>query len=80
MRKLYIDSTGELILPKKYLNKYPLRITTAWTKTIIYHKKSSLWKSEVTYCNTKNKPYIEDGLIKINDEVYQLELFGKRKK
>jgi len=80
MRKLYVNSAGKLILPKKYIGVYPLKITTAWEKTIIYHKKDSLWENEVVYYNTKNKPYIEEGLIKINDEIYQLEIFGKQKK
>jgi len=74
MRKIYVDSLGRLILPKKYVNVYPLRITTPWVKRIVYHKKGSLQESEVIYLNKKSKPYIEDGLIKINDEVYQLEV------
>jgi len=85
MKKVYVDGFGKLILPKKYINVYPLIITTTWAKTIIYHKKGkkgSFDKSEVIYFNTKNTPYVKEGLIKINDDIYQLKFlkYGKIKK
>jgi len=76
MKKVYISSTGEITLPKKYVGVYPLRITTFYMKQIIYHKKGFLYESSVTYTNMRKKPYIDHGLIKINGDIYKLELRG----
>jgi len=81
MKKVYIDGFGKLILPKKYRNKYPLRIITSWVKRIVYHKKDSFDETDVIYFNRKSKPYVKEGLIKINDDIYQLKFlkYGKIK-
>jgi len=79
MDKMLLYTDGSFILPKKYVNKYPIKITTSWIKMIIYHKKGSFFESIVVYHAPKNKPYIEEGLIKINDDIYQIELIRAKK-
>ena len=74
MRKIKVYSDGKIDLPKKYANTYPLKITTAWVKIFIYHKKDALFETQIFYYAPKNKPYMPEGLIKINNDLYQIDI------
>ena len=71
MKTIQVYPDGHFVLPNKYSNIYPLRITTAWVKIFIYHKKDSPFESQVIY-HAQHKPYIPEGLVKINDDTYRL--------
>ena len=76
IKKVFVNSDNTLEIPKKFSNTYPLKITTSWWKRIIYHKKDSLFETEVIYYNSKSKPYIDEGLVEINGEIFKLEKKG----
>jgi len=72
-KTIYINlNNGEMILPKKYRNKSPLTIRTFDLVSVYYHKEGELWETHVFYPNRKGD--VKRGFIKINGELYKLEL------